>query len=48
MTKMRCLNENGETIFLETLKKIDVWSMPNDTILIFLNDDSKLMEFNRK
>lgn len=48
MTKMRCLNENGETIFLETLKKIDWWSMPNDTILIFYNNANKLMEFNRK
>ncbi len=48
MTKMRCLNENGENAFLMMLKKTQTWSMPNDSTLEFFNGESKLLKFRKK
>jgi len=48
MTKMMCLDGNGENVFLETLKKVDSWSVLNGNLLILKMDDVTMMRFVKK
>jgi heat shock protein HslJ len=47
LTKMMCPGQ-GETIFLETLKKINTYSVSDDSTLNFIMGDIALMRFKRK
>lgn len=47
MTKMACPGE-GETTFLEMLKKVGSYSISNDTTLNFMMGDIAIMRFNKK
>lgn len=49
MTRMACLDGNGETIFMETLKKINSYSITDEgKTLNFLMGDIALMRFTKK
>jgi heat shock protein HslJ len=45
-TKMACPGE-GETIFFETLKKVNKYSIKGDTILNFMMGDIAIMRFKK-
>ncbi len=45
ITKMRCLNENGENAFLISLKNIDSWNITNDSILNLSKGKILLLKF---
>lgn len=47
ITKMMCPG-SGETVFLETLKKISSYSVSGDTTLIFIMGDIAMMRFSKK
>jgi len=47
MTRMACPGE-GETVFVETLKKINSWSVTNDTTLNLIAGDIALMRFTKR
>ncbi len=47
MTKMACPGQ-GETIFLETLKKVNKYSITDNTTLHFIMGDIAMMRFKRK
>jgi len=44
---MACPGE-GETVFVETLKKINSWSVTNDTTLNLIEGDIALMRFTKR
>ena len=46
LTKMFCPGE-GENVFLETLKKIDSWSVTDGITLNFIMDDVNMMRFTK-
>jgi heat shock protein HslJ len=46
VTKMACPGE-GETIFFETLKKVNKYSIKGDTILNFMMGDIAIMRFKK-
>lgn len=48
VTRMACLYGNGETVFLEKLKKVSTWSVTNGNILNFLMGDIGVMRFAKK
>jgi copper homeostasis protein (lipoprotein) len=50
MTKMMCLDGkgNGENMFVETLQKVNTYSINNDTILNFITGDVAVMQFMKK
>ena len=47
MTRMACPGE-GETVFLEALKKINSWSVTNDTTLNLIMGDIETMRFTKR
>lgn len=49
MTKMLCLDSkgNGENVFIETLKKVNTYSISNDSTLNFIMGDIALMRFSK-
>jgi heat shock protein HslJ/uncharacterized lipoprotein NlpE involved in copper resistance len=49
MTKMMCLDGkgNGENVFIETLKKVNTYSIGNDSTLNFIMGDMALMRFSK-
>jgi hypothetical protein len=47
LTKMMCMDGNGETVFLQTLKTITTWSISEDNKLIFKMDDLVMMQFSK-
>ena len=47
MTRMACPGE-GETVFVETLKKNNSWSVTNDTTLNLIEGDIALMRFTKR
>lgn len=47
MTKMACPGE-GETTFVEMLKKVSTYSISNDTTLNFMMGDIAIMRFHKK
>ncbi|WP_316791046.1 META domain-containing protein [Pedobacter frigoris] len=47
MTKMACPGE-GETTFIEMLKKVGTYSITSDTTLNFMMGDIAIMRFNKK
>ena len=44
MTRMFCPGQ-GETVFLSTLQKVNMWSIANDASLHFMKNDTLLMKF---
>jgi heat shock protein HslJ len=46
LTKMFCPGD-GENVFLETIKKIDSWSLTDDKTLNFIMGDVPMMRFTR-
>jgi len=48
MTKMMCLNGNGEAVFLETLQKINSWSVTDGNTLNLIMGDIGMMRFVKK
>lgn len=49
MTKMACLDGNGETVFLETLNKITNFSLDKNRNTLHLNaEDIELMKLTKK
>lgn len=46
LTKMFCPGE-GENVFLETMKKINGWSLADDTTLNFIMGDVPMMRFTK-
>ena len=50
MTKMMCSDgkSNGENMFVETLQKVNTYSINNDSILNFITDDVAVMRFAKK
>jgi heat shock protein HslJ len=49
MTKKMCLDGNGETVFLETLKKINSYSITDEgKTLNFITGDIAMMRFTKK
>ena len=48
MTRMRCMDGNGENVFVEALKKIDNWSVMDDNTLKFMLGDVVLMRFIKR
>lgn len=47
MTRMMCPGE-GETVFMETLKKINTWSVSDGTTLQLIMGDIAMMRFTKK
>ncbi|MGN6435492.1 MAG: META domain-containing protein [Agriterribacter sp.] len=47
MTKMFCEGQ-GENVFIETLKKVNRFSVTNDTTLTFIMGDVAMMRFSKK
>jgi heat shock protein HslJ len=47
MTRMFCPGE-GENVFLESLKKVNSWSVSNDSTLNFIMGDIAIMRFSKK
>ena len=45
MTKMMCMDGNGESVFLETLQKIDKWSVTDGNTLNLIMGDIGMMRF---
>jgi heat shock protein HslJ len=48
LTKMMCINIQGETVFLEMLKKVNTWSVTDDNTLNFIMGDVAIMRFTKK
>ncbi len=48
MTRMMCSDIKGENVFLETLKKINNWSVKDNNTLNLLMDDVGMMRFTKK
>jgi len=48
MTKMMCLDGNGENVFVEALKKVDSWSVMDNNTLNFRMGDVVMMRFIKK
>jgi len=49
MTRMACIDGNGETVFMETLKKINSYSITDDGKILNLNmGDIAMMRFSKK
>lgn len=46
LTKMFCPGQ-GENVFLETIKKVDSWSLTDDTTLNLTMGDTAMMRFTR-
>jgi hypothetical protein len=38
----------GENVFMETLKKVNTWSVSNDTTLNLIAGDIAVMRFSKK
>jgi heat shock protein HslJ len=47
MTKMFCPGQ-GENVFMDNLKKVDTWSVTNDTSLNLTEGDNTIMRFSKK
>src|SRR5690606_25014597 len=47
LTKMACRGE-GETVFLETLKKVNTYSVSDGNTLTFIMGDIAMMRFSKK
>lgn len=47
LTKMFCEGQ-GENVFLETIKKVNRFSISNDTTLTFIMGDIAMMRFSKK
>jgi heat shock protein HslJ len=47
MTQMMCPGE-GENVFVSTLKKVNAWSVSNDTVLNLIMGDIAVMRFVKK
>jgi heat shock protein HslJ len=45
MTKMMCMDGNGESVFLDTLQKIDKWSVTDGNTLNLIMGDIGMMRF---
>ena len=48
MTKMMCLDGKGENVFIETLQKVNTYTIGNDSTLNFKTDDIVTMRFVKK
>lgn len=48
MTRMMCMDGNGENVFLETLKKVDSWSVTDGNTLNFRKGDVTMIRFEKK
>ena len=48
MTKMMCQDGKGENVFVETLKKVNTYTISNGTSLNFIQDDMAVMRFSKK
>ena len=48
MTKMMCQDGKGENVFVETLKKVNTYTISNGTSLNFIQDDMVVMRFSKK
>ncbi|HEY2583829.1 MAG TPA: META domain-containing protein [Mucilaginibacter sp.] len=46
-TRMFCQGQ-GENVFMETLKKVNTWSVSNDTTLNLIAGDIAVMRFSKK
>lgn len=47
LTKMACPGE-GESVFLETLKKVNTWTVSDGRTLTFIMGDIAIMRFSKK
>ena len=45
---MICIDGNGENVFLETIKKINTWSVTDGNTLNLIMGDIALMRFTKK
>jgi heat shock protein HslJ len=43
MTKMMCMDGNGENVFLETLNKVNTWSLSDEHTLHFMTGEMEMM-----
>ena len=48
MTKMMCQDGKGENVFVETLKKVNTYTISNSTSLNFIQNDMAVMRFSKK
>lgn len=48
LTRMICIDGNGENVFLETIKKINTWSVTDGNTLNLIMDDIALMRFTKR
>ena len=48
LTRMICIDCNGENVFLETIKKINTWSVTDGNTLNLIMDDIALMRFTKR
>ena len=48
LTKMMCINMQGETVFLEMLQKVNTWSVTDGNTLNFIMGDIAIMRFTKK
>ena len=48
MTKMACVEGNGETVFLQTLKKVTSFSVSDSNTLTLTMGDIAMMRFTKK
>ena len=48
LTRMICMDGNGENVFLETIKKINTWSVTDGNTLNLIMDDIALMRFTKR
>ena len=48
LTKMACIDGNGENVFLETLKKVNAWSITDGNTLHLMMGDIAMMRFVKK
>ena len=48
LTRMICMDGNGENVFMETIKKINTWSVTDGNTLNLIMGDIALMRFTKK
>lgn len=48
VTRMMCMDGNGENVFLETIKKINAWSVTDGNTLNLIMGDIAMMRFTKK
>lgn len=48
MTRMACMDGNGEQVFMDVLKKVNGWSVTDGNTLNLLTGDVPMMRFTKK